>query len=89
MTLLAYGVAARVPVVLITYLALAMNWGTHFERFGPGGEPDGALTLNNAGMTLLAQLGFWIFAWTLVIGMLTGSITLWIRRGTKASSAPA
>lgn len=39
-TLLAYAVAARIPVVIIMLLAMLGSWGTHYDALPPG--PDGA-----------------------------------------------
>src|SRR5262245_38876588 len=34
-TLVLYGWTARIPVVAVTFLAVAMGWDTHFNKFGP------------------------------------------------------
>jgi hypothetical protein len=30
----AYGLAARIPVVVVMFLAMAGNWGTHYDYVG-------------------------------------------------------
>jgi len=87
-TLIAYGFAARLPIVVITWIAIQKGdaWDTHFTKFGP--DPAKYPTTLTGKMlgTLAAQLGFWIFAWTLGTGMLVG--WLWMRK-QRPSAVPA
>ena len=67
-TQLVYGILARVPVMVITYLAVDRSWDTHYakaapEALPPGGSPDDALV-----PLLLAQATFWTFAYTVLVG---------------------
>ena len=77
--------AARIPVVIITFLALHKGWDTHFNKFGTDGTKV-VSTTTAILITLGSQLGLWIFAWTLGSGMLTGSITLKILRSKGAAA---
>ncbi len=70
--LLAYGFAARIPVVTVMLLALRGHWGTHFDNvqaryahmsFGP----------MVSYFALLPQLVFWV-AFTVVTGAFVGGI---------------
>jgi hypothetical protein len=69
--LLVYALLARLPTVLVTILAVANDWGTHYERLAPGSAPmsDGARTL----VLCAAQFGIWI-PLTLLLGSLAGTL---------------
>lgn len=71
-TLFAYGLAVRVPIVIVMLLALQGHWGTHFDNvqakyahmsFGP----------MIFYFALLPQLIFWV-AFTMVTGAFVGGI---------------
>jgi hypothetical protein len=65
-----YGWSAHIPVVVITFLAIAFGWDTHFNNFGPG---TGELALwKKVVATLAFQLVFWSLIWTPVVGGLAG-----------------
>lgn len=78
-TLVVYGLAARIPVVIITALALAFSWDTHYNAPAPGVPELGAVA-KFFWIGVLPQLTFWI-AFTVVVGMLFGliSLPLWRR----------
>jgi hypothetical protein len=68
--LLYYGFASRIPVVIVMFLALRGNWGTHYDYAGMPPE------VHEAGFFWLAlgpQLIFWT-TFTVVLGMLSGSV---------------
>ncbi len=82
-TLLAYGLAARIPVALLMLVAMLGNWGTHYDA-----RPTyqmGALGWWVA-IGLVPQLSFWMW-YTIVVGALFGIIAAAIaqRRGTTAA----
>jgi len=90
--LLAYAFAARIPVVIVMFLAMRGNggegWGTHYDAAPPNFQfPSfGARFLYTA---VLPQLMFWI-AWTVVVGAIVGTIAYAIaRRGKQAAPAAA
>lgn len=86
-TLLAYGLAARLPVVIITAIAEARHWDTHFTKYGPDEAKWPATYWGRIGIASIAQLGFWVVVWTLGSGMLVG--WLWLRaRERRDVSAP-
>ena len=87
-TLIAYGYAARIPVFLITMLAIVNHWDTHYSKFSQPGDPEPSLGMKIL-FTAIFQLGAWVFVWTLGTGMLTGSLTyLFLRRRRSAAIQP-
>lgn len=85
-TLLAYGYAARIPVAIIMYFAIAGNWGTHYDGLPPN-FPEMSFWPKYIVIALIPQLIAWI-AFTVIVGMLVGSITAAIARRGR-SVAPA
>ncbi len=82
-TLLLYGLAARIPVILIMGMAIYGNWNTHYNAFSPGltEATKMAKFLKGAALT---QLIWWVLIWTVGSGMVTGLITSLFRRRAKA-----
>jgi hypothetical protein len=82
-TLLAYGLAARIPVALLMLVAMLGNWGTHYDArpSSPQMSPLGWWV----AIGLVPQLFFWIWI-TIVFGALFGIVAAAIarRRGTAA-----
>jgi hypothetical protein len=69
-TLLAYGLAARIPVILVMLAAILGSWGTHYDAMPPGTpEMSGLRKWLVAGV--LPQLTVWQW-FTVVIGGLFG-----------------
>ncbi|HMD96311.1 MAG TPA: hypothetical protein VKM93_03130 [Terriglobia bacterium] len=91
-TLLAYALAARIPVVIIMFIAMNGNggqgWGTHYDVAPP--YMAGVSVLHKwLEIGVLPQMTFWI-GWTTVIGGLLGSIVVAVARpGKKAADATA
>ena len=75
--LLAYGYAARIPVIILTFFAIRGNWGTHYDALPPG-FPQTSFWTRYVQTALVPQLIFWI-AFTVVVGTLFGSIATAIR----------
>jgi hypothetical protein len=84
--LLVYGYAARIPVAIIMYFAIAGNWGTHYDGLPPN-FPEMAFLPKFLLLGVLPQMIIWI-AFTVIVGMLFGSITAAIARRGK-TVAPA
>jgi hypothetical protein len=88
--LLAYAFAARIPVVVVMYLAMSGNggqgWGTHYDAAPPNLQfPSFGTRFLYTGV--FPQLGFWI-GWTVVAGAIVGTIANAIaRRGKQAVPA--
>lgn len=81
--LIGYGFAARIPVVLVSLLALVGEWGTHYEKF-----PQENLTLlQKVGLTLGAQLIFWAVIWTTAVGSLAAGVALGIKRRSAVATS--
>jgi hypothetical protein len=83
--LLAYGFLARLPVLVIMFLAIFGGWDTHYAKPRPDFPPmgPGGLFFWTA---LLPQLGVWIYL-TVVLGMLMGAATIGVRRLMRRPSA--
>jgi hypothetical protein len=88
-TLFAYGLAARIPVVVVMLVAILGNWGTHYE-LGPPGFPEMAAIPKWLWIGLLPQLTLWM-AFTVVIGGLFGGLAALAtgRRAVPAAVAAA
>ena len=68
---LLYGLAARLPIVGLTVIAVGQGWGTHYEKMAPG-SPE----MSDAMRTLvlcISQLTLWI-PMTMLAGGLAGGI---------------
>ena len=71
-TLVSYGLAARIPVVVLMFFAIMGNWGTHYD--GPSPEfPETGPLVEWLLTGLFPQLTFWI-AFTIIMGMLFGGL---------------
>lgn len=70
-TLLLYALLARLPVVVITFLAVDKNWGTHYEKLPSFFRvPEG---MDKAMFLSMPQLVFWPIA-TMLVGGLCGCL---------------
>jgi hypothetical protein len=83
-TLLAYGLAARIPVALLMLVAMLGNWGTHYDA-RPSYPPQMSTLAWWVALGLVPQLSFWIW-YTIGFGALFGIVAAAIarRRGTAA-----
>jgi hypothetical protein len=87
-TLFAYGLAARLPVVLIMLVAIFGNWGTHYELGAPG-FPEMAPLPKWFWIGLLPQMTLWM-AFTVVIGGFVGGLaSLAISRRPESAATGA
>ena len=82
--LLAYGYAARIPVVIVSFFAIRGNWGTHYDALPPG-LPETNFWTRYLQTVVVPQLIFWI-AFTVVVGTLFGSIAAAIRSRQKVGA---
>jgi len=82
-TLLAYGLAALIPVALLMLVAMLVNWGTHYDA-----RPTYQMSALGwwVAIGLVPQLSFWMW-YTIVVGALFGIVAAAIarRRGTAAA----
>jgi hypothetical protein len=88
--LLAYALAARIPVLIVMYYAMSGNggagWGTHYDAVAPtfAQLPFGRKYLY---MAIMPQLTAWI-GWTMIVGAIFGAIVAAIvYRGKQAAPA--
>jgi uncharacterized membrane protein len=72
-TLLAYGLAARIPVVIVMFFAMRGDWGTHYDFVGMPEQFQMPLWPRFFWLAFFPQLVFWV-AFTILMGSLTGSI---------------
>ena len=84
-TLLAYALAARVPVALVMLLAIFGNWGTHYDVPPPGLPPMGPFQ-KWLLIGLLPQMTIWIW-FTVVVGCLFGLGAAALARRRAAATA--
>jgi len=78
-----YGLAARIPVAILMFVAMAANWGTHYE-LGPPGFPEMSLVSKWFLIGLLPQLSLWI-AFTVIVGSLFGGLALLFQKRQQVS----
>jgi hypothetical protein len=83
-TLLAYGLAARIPVALLMLVAMLGNWGTHYDA-RPSYPPQMSALGWWVAIGLVPQLSFWMW-YTVGLGALFGIVAAAIARrwGTTA-----
>jgi hypothetical protein len=83
--LLAYGLASRIPVVVIMFLAMRGLWGTHYDYAGQ--LPLDGFGFYYVWLAFIPQLVFWV-GFTILLGMLAGAITAAVyRRQLRANPA--
>lgn len=70
--LLAYALAARLPVVAVMWFAIQGDWGTHFDA-PPPAFPAVPPTSRWLWTGVLPQMTIWI-AWTVVVGTVFGAL---------------
>ena len=81
--MLAYAVAARVPVIVVMYYAIKGDWGTHYDALPPGMTfPDWYAKFVQAG--LIPQVFLWV-PFTVILCGLFGILTVTIRRRRSAA----
>ncbi|NUM75670.1 hypothetical protein HUU40_15015 [candidate division KSB1 bacterium] len=82
-SLFAYGLAARVPVVIIMFLAIMGNWGTHYD-VAPPNFPAGMATFPKwVVIGLVPQLTFWM-VYTVAIGLIFGGLAVLVAKRRPA-----
>ncbi len=85
--LLAYGYAARIPVVVVMLLALRGRWGTHYDSV-PQQFHGTSLLQTWLWLGFFAQLIFWV-GYTIVAGMLFGCVAGAIARAVRRAPSAA
>jgi hypothetical protein len=85
--LLAYGFLARIPVLVIMFLAIFGGWDTHYAKPRPDFPAMGPWGLF-FWTALLPQMSVWIYL-TVVLGMLMAAGTIGLQRLMNRPSAAA
>jgi hypothetical protein len=81
--LLAYGLLSRVPVAVVMLLAMAGHWGTHYDYADTPQVQELPFWTAFFALAFIPQLVFWV-AFTVVTGMLAGTVVAALRRGPPA-----
>ena len=74
-TLLAYGLASRLPVALVMMFAMRGNWGTHYDYVGVPFALQLAFWPRYFWLAFFPQLVFWV-GFTILMGTLAGSLAV-------------
>jgi hypothetical protein len=85
--LLAYGLAARIPVAVVVLLAILGGWNTHYD-VPPPGLPDLSPLDRWVAIGLVPQLTIWM-ALTVLLGTLCGAACLALVPPRRLSPAAA
>jgi len=75
LTLFVYGLAARIPVVIVMFLAILGDWGTHYDVVPDPAFPPMNWFLKWVLIGLIPQLTIWV-AFTMIVGGVFGGIAL-------------
>lgn len=86
--LLAYGYAARIPVLILMYFAMRGNWGTHYDAIPPELPQDMSFWTKYVELAVVPQMLMWI-AFTMIMGSLFGGIAIALIRPSKPAEQPA
>lgn len=83
-TLLVYGLLSRLAVVVVMFLAMSGEWGTHYDYVGMPSEFQMPFWPRFLWLAFFPQLVFWV-AFTIVAGMLAGTAVAALRRSAAAA----
>lgn len=86
-TLLAYGLGARVPVVIIMFFAMRGQWGTHYDWANPL-FPYTGFWAKWVWLGLIPQLTLWV-GFTIVVGTLCAAVAAGVSRLLGRGAQPA
>jgi hypothetical protein len=86
--LLLYGLASRLPVVVVMLFAILGRWGTHYDVLPPD-PPPAFVAMGPVGqwfaIGVVPQLTIWL-AQTVLIGVLVGAVVVALARPKPAIS---
>ncbi|MEK6302459.1 MAG: hypothetical protein AABO41_17245 [Acidobacteriota bacterium] len=77
--LVAYGYAARIPVVILMYFAIRGRWGTHYDVLPPDFPAETGFWSTYFQIAFVPQMLFWI-VFTIIVGGLFGGIAVAVAR---------
>lgn len=86
--LLAYGYAARIPVVILMYFAMRGDWKTHYDAIPPDFPQDLSFWAKYIQLAVVPQMVMWI-AFTIIMGSLFGGIAIAVASRSKPAAQPA
>ena len=87
--LLAYGYAARIPVLIVMYFAMRGDWKTHYDAIPPPPFPqDLPFWEKFIQLAVVPQMIMWI-AFTIIMGSLFGGVAIAVARRKKPAVQPA
>ena len=86
--LLAYGYAARIPVLILMYFAMRGNWGTHYDAVPPEFPQNLPFWTKYFELAVVPQMVMWI-AFTIIMGSLFGGIALALGHRSKPAPQPS
>ena len=86
--LLAYGYAARIPVLIVMYFAMRGGWGTHYDAVPPDFPGDLSFWDKFIQLAVVPQMVMWI-AFTIIMGSLFGGIAIALARRSRPAAQPA
>jgi hypothetical protein len=85
--LVAYGLAARIPVIVVMLIAMLGNWGTHYDVAPPDPNFPAMGVLSKWFLIgVVPQLTGWMM-YTVVVGMVCGGIVAAVRARRRAVAA--
>lgn len=87
-TLTAYAYAARIPVLILMFLAMQGGWGTHYDALPPGAEVPSEFWMKYLYLAVIPQLVMWI-AYTIILGALVGAAYTAVVRRRKRAVQPS
>jgi hypothetical protein len=82
--MMAYALAARVPVIVVMYFAILGNWGTHYDVVPPEVPSFSSATTKFLAVGLFPQLIAWV-PFTVIFAALPGIITIAVRKRQAAA----
>ena len=86
--LVAYGYAARIPVVILMFFALRGHWGTHYDALPPNYSGPTSFFGQYMFIAFLPQMVIWI-AFTVLVGTLVGTLVTGLMFRGKTSPVAA
>lgn len=87
LALVGYGLAARIPVIIVILLGILNQWNTHYDS-PPPGLPDMSPLARWIAIGVIPQLTLWM-ALTVLLGTLIGAVSLALFPPRSAAVAAA